>query len=69
LVGGTTSMQQLKVHLVEDLLELQKRKYDIKYRLDPLVHENVHGATHERNRTKDDMTDVILVSYISCPSC
>ncbi|GJR36317.1 putative ribonuclease H-like domain-containing protein [Tanacetum coccineum] len=32
-----------------------------------LKHENVHGATHERNKTKDDTTRVILFSSLGCP--
>ncbi|GKC68136.1 hypothetical protein Tco_1100734 [Tanacetum coccineum] len=32
-----------------------------------LKHANVHGATPERNKTKDDTTRVILFSSLGCP--
>ncbi|GJW55186.1 hypothetical protein Tco_0099271 [Tanacetum coccineum] len=32
-----------------------------------LGHASVHGATHERNRTTNDMTHVILISDLGCP--
>ncbi|GKC01696.1 hypothetical protein Tco_0987832 [Tanacetum coccineum] len=41
--------------------------YEVMLHTPCLEGENVHGATHEHNRTIDDMTYVILISALGCP--